>query len=69
MHSQRQNNEENKMANEMINEIETTEETEAPLTVEVPSGIRAGVVSVPAATSCSSWSACYRIRSVAAVAE
>ena len=54
------------MANEMINEIENTEETDAPLTVEVPSGIRAGVVSAPAATACSSWSACYRIRAVAA---
>ena len=54
---------------ELFNEIEKdrAEETEAPLTVEVPTGIRAGVVSAPAATSCSSWSACYRIRaSVAA---
>lgn len=57
------------MTNEMSKEIEKTEETEAPLTVEVPSGIRAGVVSVPAATACSSWSACYRIRASVSAAE
>lgn len=57
------------MTNEMSKEIDNTEETEAQLTVEVPSGIRAGVVSVPAATSCSSWSACYRIRASVAAAE
>lgn len=51
------------MANEMIqnSDNDRAEETEAPLTVEVPSGIRAGVISAPALTSCSPYSSCYRI--------
>jgi hypothetical protein len=57
------------MANEMTKEIENTEETEAPLSVEVPSGIRAGVVTAPAARSCSPYSSCYRILVAVAAAE
>jgi hypothetical protein len=50
------------MAKEMIQETDRAEETEAPLTVEVPSGIRAGVITAPAARSCSPYSSCYSNR-------
>jgi hypothetical protein len=57
------------MTNEMINDVENTEETEAPLTVEVPSGIRAGVLTAPAVRNCSPYSSCYRILVAVAAAE
>ena len=56
------------MNNEIENPIENEDETNAPLTVEVPSEIRAGVLTAPAARSCSPYSSCYSIRALVASA-
>jgi hypothetical protein len=54
------------MTNETTKEIEIentrSEEHDSPLTVEVPTEIRAGVVSQPVHTGCSPYRSCYFIK-------
>lgn len=47
------------MTNEITQQVDANEENDAPLTVEVPSEIRAGVRVAPSLTSCSPYSSCY----------
>lgn len=54
------------MTNDITLQVEKNEENDAPLTVEVPTEIRAGVRVAPIHTSCSPYSSCYSILVAAA---
>lgn len=54
------------MTNEITQQVDTNEENDAPLTVEVPSEIRAGLRVAPVQTSCSPYSSCYSILALSA---